>query len=198
VDDPADRLLPSKALLQTLRLFANQATAALESSGRFQEMRFLAEHDALTKLLNRRAFSARMEVEIGRATRYRRQFAVVLCDLDGFKSVNDRHGHLTGDDVLSQAAAALQSSVRAADAVFRIGGDEFAVILPETTVEQMAPVLRRLDRAVAEACLEMGVDASFGVAMFPADGEDADSLFRAADAAMYTHKRAQSHDSQAA
>jgi diguanylate cyclase (GGDEF)-like protein len=198
VDDPADRLLPSRALLQTLRLFANQATAALESSGRFQEMRFLAEHDALTRLLNRRAFSARMEVETGRAARYRRQFGLVLCDLDGFKSVNDRHGHLTGDQVLGRAAAALLRSVRAADAVFRIGGDEFAVILPETTAEQMAPVLSRLDRAVAEAGGEMGVAASFGAAVYPADGEDADALFRAADTAMYTHKRRQTEGTQAA
>ena len=198
VDDPADRLLPSKALLQTLRLFANQATAALESSGRFQEMRFLAEHDALTRLLNRRAFSARLDAEVGRALRYRRPFGLVLCDLDGFKGVNDRHGHLTGDQVLSRAATALQRSVRTADAVFRIGGDEFAVILPETTIEQMAPVLQRLDRAVADSCADMGVDASFGVGVFPGDGEDADSLFRAADAAMYAHKRAQSEDSAAA
>jgi diguanylate cyclase (GGDEF)-like protein len=198
VDDPADRLLPSRPLLQTLRLFANQATAALESSGRFQEMRFLAEHDALTRLLNRRAFSSRMDAEIGRAARYGRQFALLLCDLDGFKGVNDRYGHLTGDQVLERAAGALLRSVRSADAVFRIGGDEFAVILPETTADQMTPVLGRLQQAVGEAGAEMGVSASFGAALFPADGEDADALFRSADAAMYARKRSAAQDTQAA
>jgi diguanylate cyclase (GGDEF)-like protein len=198
VDDPADRLLPSKPLLQTLRLFANQATSALDSAGRLQEMRFLAEHDALTRLLNRRAFSARLEVEIGRARRYGHPFALVLCDLDGFKLVNDRHGHMTGDEVLARVASALQRSLRTADAAFRIGGDEFAVILPETTADHTAPVLQRLTRAVAEAGADLQVDASFGIALFPTDGEDEDALFRAADSALYTRKRAQTGGSAAA
>ena len=198
VDDPVDRLLPSQPLLQTLRLFANQATSSLESAGRFEQMRFLAEHDTLTRLLNRRAFSDRLEIELGRARRYRRPLALAVCDLDGFKLVNDQHGHLTGDQVLTRVAAALQSSVRLADSVFRIGGDEFAAILPETTVEQMAQVLQRLSHAVADAVGDMGVQASFGAAHFPEDGDDEDSLFRTADAAMYAEKRGQSGESRAA
>jgi diguanylate cyclase (GGDEF)-like protein len=197
-DDPADRLLPSKPLLQTLRLFANQATSALESAGRFEQMRFLAEHDALTRLLNRRAFSNRLEIELGRACRYHRPLALAVCDLDGFKLVNDQHGHLTGDNVLARVAAALQSSLRLADSVFRIGGDEFAAILPETTAEQMSLVMQRLSHAVADAVGDMGVQASFGAARFPEDGDDEDSLFRAADAAMYTEKRGQTGESRAA
>ncbi|MGN6378700.1 MAG: sensor domain-containing diguanylate cyclase [Gaiellales bacterium] len=197
-DDPADRLLPSRPLMQTLRLFANQATSALESAKRFQDMRFLAEHDTLTQLLNRRAFTDRLEIEIGRAQRYHRPFALVLCDLDGFKTVNDRYGHLTGDDVLARIAASLQRSVRTADAVFRIGGDEFAAILPETDPDQLVRVLLRLSSAVVEAGADMGVQASLGAAVFPADGEDEDSLFRAAEAAMYARKRLQTGDSAAA
>jgi diguanylate cyclase (GGDEF)-like protein len=197
-DDPADRLLPSKPLLQTLRLFANQATSALESAGRFERVRYLAEHDTLTRLLNRRAFSNRLEIELGRARRYQRPLALAVCDLDGFKLVNDQHGHLTGDQVLARVAAALQSSVRLADSVFRIGGDEFAAILPETTVEQMTPVLQRLSQAVADAVADMGVRASFGAGQYPEDGDDEDSLFRAADAAMYAEKRGQSGESRAA
>jgi diguanylate cyclase (GGDEF)-like protein len=197
-DDPADRLLPSKPLLQTLRLFANQATSALESAGRFERVRYLAEHDTLTRLLNRRAFSSRLEIELGRARRYQRPLALAVCDLDGFKLVNDRHGHLTGDEVLTRVAEALVSSVRLADSVFRIGGDEFAAILPETTVEQMSTVLERLSAAVAAAVGGMGVQASFGASQFPQDGDDEDSLFRAADAAMYAEKRGQTGDTRAA
>jgi diguanylate cyclase (GGDEF)-like protein len=187
VDDPADRLLPSRALLQGLRVFANQASAALDSAGRFQEMRFLAERDPLTRLYNRRAFTERLEVEVSRSHRYQRPFALVVCDLDGFKLVNDQQGHLAGDEVLVRVAAALRRSVRAADAAFRIGGDEFAVILPETPRSLAPAVVDRLSAAVADA--SAATRASFGVAVYPEDGEDPDVLYRAADAAMYANKR---------
>ena len=186
VDDPADRLLPARALLQTLRVFANQASAALDSAGRFQEMRFLAEHDPLTRLRSRRAFTERLEVEVSRSQRYRRPFALVLCDLDGFKLVNDQQGHLAGDEVLVRVAAALRRSVRTADAAFRVGGDEFALILPETSRALAPQIVDRLSAAVADSS---AIRASFGVAVFPEDGEDPDVLYRAADAAMYANKR---------
>jgi diguanylate cyclase (GGDEF)-like protein len=189
VDDPADRLLPTRPLLQTLRVFANQASAALDSAGRFQEMRFLAEHDALTRLLNRRAFTSRLDIEVSRSHRYHRSFALVLCDLDGFKLVNDRQGHLAGDDVLTRVAGALRGAVRTADAAFRVGGDEFAVLLPETSADVAPTVIERLTAAVAEVSGGAPITASFGAAVFPADGEDADTLYRAADADLYARKR---------
>ena len=99
-DEPVDRLLPERPMLQTLRVFANQATAALNSAARFEEMRFLAEHDPLTRLLNRRAFNQRLDIAIERGRRHDQPFALVLCDLDDLKLTNDRDGHEAGDTAL--------------------------------------------------------------------------------------------------
>ena len=134
-DDPRDRLLPSTEILQALRVFANQATAALDSAGRFEEMRFLAEHDPLTRLYNRRAFNHRLRVEAARSRRYGTQFALVVLDVNGFKKINDRHGHMAGDAALARVADLLSHQMRAPDAAFRIGGDEFALILTEIELD---------------------------------------------------------------
>ena len=130
-DDPRDRLLPSTELLQALRVFANQATAALDSAARFDDMRFLAEHDPLTRLYNRRAFNHRLRVEVARARRYAKPFALVVLDMDGFERINDVHGHMAGDAALTRVAELLAHELRMPDAAFRIGGDEFALVLPE-------------------------------------------------------------------
>ncbi|HEY0387691.1 MAG TPA: diguanylate cyclase [Gaiellales bacterium] len=191
VDDPVDRLLPSHDLLQALRVFANQATAALDSATHFEEMRFLAEHDPLTRLHNRRAFTRRLAVETARSGRYHRPFALVTCDLDGFKALNDRHGHLTGDMALERMGTMLSEALRETDAAFRIGGDEFALLLPETDEAEVRAVIDRIATGLtdgADARFDR-LQASFGVAVYPRDGEDPEGLFRAADEAMYAAKR---------
>ena len=131
-DDPTDRLVPSERKLQALRVFANQATTALDTAAQYEEMQFLAEHDPLTRLLNRRAFNERLEQEVSRSVRYGHPMALVLCDLNGFKALNDRNGHAAGDEALEVVGGVLTGVLRTADAAFRIGGDEFALILPET------------------------------------------------------------------
>ncbi len=190
-DDPRNRLLPSTELLQALRVFANQATAALDSASRFEEMRFLAEHDPLTRLYNRRAFNHRLRVEASRSRRYGTPFALVVLDVDGFKGINDAHGHLAGDAALTRVADLLGHLLRAADAAFRIGGDEFALILPELDREPAETAVRRIASHVESACAAEGypVTASFGVAVFGGDVHDPEALLRAADAAMYAAKR---------
>jgi diguanylate cyclase (GGDEF)-like protein len=191
VDDPSDRLLPSAATMQALRVFANQATTALISAAQFEEVRFLAEHDALTRLLNRRAFSHRLALETTRSGRYRRPFALVLMDLDGFKVLNDRRGHQAGDAALGAVGDVLRGSMRSADLAFRTGGDEFALVLPETSVDEVRGAIERIlsafDRAPGPDM--EGLSASFGVSVFPRDGRDPETLFRAADEAMYRAKR---------
>ena len=132
-DDPGDRLLPAREKMQALRLFANQASTALESASRVQELQFLADHDPLTRLANRRAFVRQLEAETARSHRYGHPFALVLCDLDQFKQLNDRSGHLVGDDELVRFAGRLTASIRRSDFAYRIGGDEFAMILVEAT-----------------------------------------------------------------
>jgi len=182
-DEPANRLLPSRDTLQALRVFANQAAAALIASAHLNEVRFLADHDPLTRLLNRRAFVERLDSEVARATRYGHRFALVLCDLDGFKELNDRLGHAAGDEELSRFARTLQEGLRKGDEAFRIGGDEFALLLAEASEKDARAVVERI------ATQSGSLRASFGVASCPEHAGDAQALFRLADAALYEAKR---------
>jgi diguanylate cyclase (GGDEF)-like protein len=194
-DDPEDRLVPSRQLTQALRVFANQATAALDSAGRLEEVRFLAEHDPLTRLLNRHAFADRLEMEMTRSTRYGRAFTLVVLDVDGFKSVNDRHGHLAGDAALEQLGLVLRAGLRAADTAYRIGGDEFALLLPETSAPEARAVIERIAENLEKAGDRAGTPlrASFGVVVGDGALTDAERLLRDADAAMYEAKRTGAH-----
>jgi diguanylate cyclase (GGDEF)-like protein len=190
-DDPADRLIPSRDSLTALRTFANQATTALDSIAQFEEMRFLADHDPLTRLGNRRSFMARLELETSRALRYGTPFALVVCDLDGFKDVNDRHGHLVGDHALECVADVLRAAIRSSDGAYRLGGDEFGLILVEAMAAEAGEVVERVSEALAvhdDARLS-GLRASFGTAVCPEDGVAPSPLFRSADEAMYAAKR---------
>jgi diguanylate cyclase (GGDEF)-like protein len=182
-DEPDDRLLPSHEKLQALRVFANQAAASVIASAHLHEVRFLADHDPLTRLLNRRAFVERLDGEVARATRYGHSFALVLCDLDGFKELNDRFGHPAGDEALQVFARTLQSASRKGDEAFRIGGDEFALLLPEASVDNAREVVRRVSQKVE------GIRASFGVATCPENAREPQTLFRLADEALYEAKR---------
>ena len=185
-DDPADRLLPTREKMQALRLFANQAATALDSAARFEELEFLADHDPLTRLPNRRAFVRQLDAETARSQRYGTPFSLVLCDLDRFKELNDRAGHLVGDDELVRFASRLTASIRRTDFAYRIGGDEFALILVEASDEEARIVIERVGATVAEGSPVL--DASFGVAVFEQEGSS-DDLFKRADAAMYEAKR---------
>jgi diguanylate cyclase (GGDEF)-like protein len=191
VDDPEDRLVPSRDSLKALRMFANQATTALDSIAQFEEMRFLADHDPLTRLGNRRSFMARLELETARALRYGTPFTLVVCDLDGFKDVNDRHGHLVGDEALEHVATVLRDALRSSDGAYRLGGDEFGLILVEAASQAADEVVERVSAALAFRHDERltGLRASFGVAVCPEHGVAPSTLFNAADQAMYGAKR---------
>ncbi len=194
VDNPCDRLLPSADRLQALRIFANDAAAALVSGRHLGELRFLADHDPLTRLLNRRAFVNRLEGEAARARRYGRSFGLVIADLDNFKQLNDRFGHAAGDEALVAFAGVLTESLRKPDDAFRIGGDEFALLLAEATEESTRSVVARVRELLAglsggrEPWLA-GVSSSFGCASCPHDADHPQALFRLADEALYTAKR---------
>jgi len=190
-DEPEDRLLPSAEKLQALRIFANQAAAAIVASAHLEELRFLADHDTLTRLPNRRAFVDRLDSEVARVRRYDRAFALVLCDLDGFKQLNDHFGHAAGDEALRTFARIVRGALRKTDDAFRIGGDEFALLLAEATEDAARTVVRRIvERLEAsdEARL-FGIRTSFGVATCPDDAGDPQALFRLADEALYLAKR---------
>jgi diguanylate cyclase (GGDEF)-like protein len=188
VDDPVDRLLPAAPRLQALRVFANQATTALDAASQYEEMQFLAEHDPLTRLLNRRAFNERLAAEVARSTRYGHPLSLVLCDLNGFKALNDSYGHAAGDAALERVGGLLLAAIRTIDDAFRIGGDEFALLLPETSADDAKNVVDRVSSELAHDPATEGLSASFGVAVSPTDGSNPEALFRSADAAMYDAK----------
>jgi diguanylate cyclase (GGDEF)-like protein len=150
--------------------------------------------DDLTTAFNRRYLDAYLDEELERDRRYGRTFSILFFDLDHLKDVNDRHGHLAGSRVLREVAQLIQSKLRKSDRIFRYGGDEFVVTLPETGVEGALRVAHRLRRAVrshrflAVEGLVVTLTASFGVATFPHDGSSQEELIRTADQAMYRVK----------
>jgi diguanylate cyclase (GGDEF)-like protein len=189
-DDPGSRLVPGSRTLQALRVFANQASTALDAAAQFEEMRFLADHDPLTRLLNRRVFGERLAGETARHVRYGRPCSLIVCDLDGFKQLNDARGHQAGDAALEAFAELLADGRREVDGVFRIGGDEFALLLPEAAAGEAQAVVDRVREVMASNRDPRlaGLGASFGIAACPDDGDDPDTMFRAADRAMYAAK----------
>jgi diguanylate cyclase (GGDEF)-like protein len=189
-DEPEDRLLPSRQRLQALRLFANQATTAVVSAQAFEEMRFLADHDPLTRLGNRRAFTRTLAEAAYRTARYGQSFALVLMDLDDFKGLNDRHGHAAGDAALVAVADVLRRTLRRSDAAFRLGGDEFALLLEASGHEEARRTSDRIDTALRALDVDGAVHASFGVTVAGAHAVDPDELLRVADAALYAAKAA--------
>jgi diguanylate cyclase (GGDEF)-like protein len=176
VDDPRDRLLPTRARLQALRLFANQAVAALHNAKQAARLRHEATHDALTGLPNRRAFMGRIMRQIDAGA----GFALLLCDMDRLKHINDTRGHDAGDKALQLLADALRRHLRHSDSAYRIGGDEFAVLLPGASPADAEGVINRLHGAVA--------GASFGCTLFE-PGDDPERVMSRADRALYESKR---------
>ena len=159
------------------------------------EMADRALKDALTGLGNRRAFDERLEEETARAGRYDTELALAMIDLDGFKEVNDRHGHPIGDQLLVQVGHILVATLRSTDIPARYGGDEFAIILPETTKTEAWVVAEKIRAALGELTLlasdgtRISASGSIGVAAYGPTADSAYALLAAADAALYRAKR---------
>jgi diguanylate cyclase (GGDEF)-like protein len=145
----------------------------------------LSRTDALSGCLNRRGFNEELQARVLRHERYGDGFGLVLLDLDGFKKVNDRHGHAAGDELLRRTSSALCAALRGSDAVARLGGDEFGVLLDRSDAIATDLVARRLQHAVGRH-----IAASAGYASCPDDGSAGDALYRRADARLYEAKRA--------
>ncbi|MDQ1402920.1 MAG: hypothetical protein QOG03_1236 [Actinomycetota bacterium] len=157
--------------------------AARHSAHDLERQAFL---DPLTGLLNRRGLERDLRLEIGRASRYGRRFSVMVIDLDGLKSVNDAYGHQAGDDRLRQLAYAAVAVLRAGDSAYRVGGDEFVLLLPE--------VNDATDSALAERIAEAGAPPfSWGIATFPDDGGEVSGLLDLADSRLFEQRRARRH-----
>jgi diguanylate cyclase (GGDEF)-like protein len=181
--------------LSTVGLVAGSALVVhllSERIGRLvAQLQLAARTDGLTGLPNRRAFLEHFEREVARANRTLRPFALLLADIDRFKELNDRDGHVAGDAALSELGRLLPAQLRRNDIPARVGGDEFAVLLPELGAEEARDLGSRLARAVSERMSAAGapLSLSFGVAAFGSDGHTLDDLTRAADRGLYAAKR---------
>lgn len=159
----------------------------------YLRMEKLAHADPLTGLMNRRAFDEAIERELEASHRYSRPFGVVMVDVDHFKCINDTYGHGIGDEVLKFVAQTCSKTIRASDTVFRIGGEEFVLLLKEVGQEEVWTSAERLRRALADRPWANGqhtirVTASFGVVYAPLAGKSRDALMKAADVALYKAK----------
>ncbi len=180
---------PSSQRVGAIEQIAATCIPAIENARRYREARQLAETDALTGFFNQRYFHETLRREALRAQRYDRQLALLIIDLDDFKAVNDRIGHLAGDAVLAQVAEQLRNEIRSVDIGCRVGGDEFGVIMPESTSEDASQLFQRMHDAVSTMSVPGGgrVRISAGIAELR-HGETAAGLFERADSALYRAK----------
>ena len=180
--------------VETASALVAHAAVALDNARLHRIVEEQASFDGLTQLANRRRYEATLAKELARAERFGEPVAVVFADLDNFKQVNDRFGHLVGDDVLREFARELRGGIREIDLAGRWGGEEFALILPGTNADGAVQVAERIRKALARRNIAAGdgrslrLTSSFGVAAYP-DLATAEDLLAAADAALYDAKR---------
>lgn len=177
---------------ELVQLFAAQASIALRNADEHHAISKLVDTDALTGLANHGAFQRDLAARVEQAQADGSRFSVLMMDLDRFKAYNDRHGHPAGDDLLHRVAMAIHGAARSDDRVYRYGGDEFALLLPDATSEQAARAGNRICRAVADLMPDdpSQVTITIGVAAYPEDATDRAGLIAAADGALYYGKRA--------
>jgi len=177
--------------LDLVMTIATEAGVAMENAQLYAAAEIRAHTDELTGLSNHRYFHERLDEEIARGLRFGVIFSLVLLDLDLFKQYNDTHGHLAGDRVLKRIGESIRDSLRAVDMGFRYGGDEFAVILPGTPIEDAYKVAERIRTAIEQVTDAEGISvtSSLGVASWPSDGVRREELIQSADSALYHAKQ---------
>jgi len=179
--------------VRLLTLLANQTAIALENALLYQQLEKEAVTDGLTGVYNYRYLISSLENEIKRARRFKQTFSFVMLDVDNLKMHNDRHGHISGSQVLKEIAGIIKASCREIDFVSKYGGDEFGVVLPQTRLSGASKVTQRVLESVREhhfdAARADGITCSAGVSSFPRDGATPREIIDAADKALYQAKR---------
>jgi diguanylate cyclase (GGDEF)-like protein len=179
--------------VKSIEEFFNRMLDSLQEY--YDKLRELSDRDYLTKLYNRRKFEEFLNYEVHRSDRHKYNFCVVMIDLDNFKFINDTYGHAIGDLALKEVAQILSSLIRKSDVAARIGGDEFAIILPETNGEQAFVAITKVKDALGASIIELIEDrvhitASFGITEYPSQASSSEELMTCSDLAMYKAKRA--------
>ena len=177
--------------IEAVSLIAQHVAALIDIAQRLRREQRAATTDALTGLLNRRGFEERFAEELARAERHGELLSLLVIDCDGLKSINDLHGHNTGDRALQQLAASARANKRVSDPAARFGGDEFAIVLTGADATEATAIAERMrdDLAAEPLGSRHRLTASIGLAVFPDDGQTTDALLQAADAALYHAKR---------
>ncbi len=188
----------SRRHMMLLEQIASHIAMPIENARLYAEVAEKARIDELTGLFNRRSLDEMMVSEINRHSRYGGVFSLIILDIDSLKAFNDNYGHLAGDNLLRQVSSAIKNTIRSADQAFRYGGDEFAILLPNTPIEAANGVAERTRKQLASKVIigNIPVTASLGLASWPANGIGANEIIAAADAALYHAKRSggnQSH-----
>jgi diguanylate cyclase (GGDEF)-like protein len=190
VSSPNASLLHLHAFLGVMSLMTLVFAAEVAERRRHEErVRYMAVNDGLTGLANYRRLVEALDVEVKRFGRSRRPFAVLLLDLDGLKQINDHHGHLVGSRALCRVADVLRVHCREVDTPARYGGDEFALVLPETDRQAALQVAKRISERIAAETELPRLSVSIGVAVYPEDGQTMEQLLGSADHALYQEKR---------
>jgi diguanylate cyclase (GGDEF)-like protein/putative nucleotidyltransferase with HDIG domain len=181
----------SQRNLKLLEQLAAQIAMPLENAQLYAQAEHKARVDELTGLLNRRSLDEMIDTEISRHSRYGGVFSLAIIDLDSFKAYNDTYGHLSGDKLLRQIGDIIKSAIRNADHAFRYGGDEFAILLPQTSIDAALQVTERVRKKIAEGVdsNQIKVTASIGLASWPDDGISHTDIIAAADVILYRAKR---------
>lgn len=179
-----------RRVVSMLERFVSHAALALLNAQLLEHVQKLAELDGLTSVANRRTFESALERELSRAHRTGGEVGLVLLDIDRFKELNDTHGHQAGDELLRQVGRLLVENSRDFDTAARYGGDEFALILPDSSVADALDAAERIRRLLGELDASLPATLSMGVASFPFHAHDSSSLVQAADEALYESKRA--------
>jgi diguanylate cyclase (GGDEF)-like protein len=177
--------------VEVLEMLATHAATAIESARLHERSEERSQRDALTRLFNRRRLDEDLDAECKRSIRYGRPLTLVMLDVDHFKAFNDTHGHPQADSALQEVAIVIGSCVRTTDTAYRYGGEEFCILLRETTAEDAMPFAERVRRRIEQRFVSgpmVGITASFGVAGFLADAPTPRALVEAADVAMYLSK----------